>query len=29
MLNEVKFRPAVKWDGTPVRDTTWITAEAP
>jgi protein TonB len=29
MLKEVKFRPAVKWDGTPVRDTTWITAEAP
>ena len=29
MLSEVKFRPAVKWDGTPVRDTTWITAEAP
>jgi protein TonB len=29
MLKEVKFRPAVRWDGTPVRDTTWITAEAP
>jgi periplasmic protein TonB len=29
MLNEVRFRPAVKFDGTPVRDTTWITAEAP
>jgi len=25
----VKFRPAVRFDGTPVRDTTWITAEAP
>src|SRR5665213_3455328 len=29
MLKEVRFRPAVKWDGTPIRDTTWITAEAP
>ena len=29
MLKEVRFRPAVKADGTPVRDTTWITAEAP
>ncbi len=29
MLKEVRFKPAVKWDGTPVRDTTWITAEAP
>ncbi|HEX7547048.1 MAG TPA: hypothetical protein VF368_09985 [Gemmatimonadaceae bacterium] len=29
MLREVRFRPAVRWDGTPVRDTTWITAEAP
>ena len=29
MLKEVRFRPAVRWDGTPVRDTTWITAEAP
>ena len=29
MLKEVRFRPAVKWDGTPVKDTTWITAEAP
>lgn len=29
MLAEVRFRPAVRQDGTPVRDTTWITAEAP
>lgn len=29
MLAEVRFRPAVRADGTPVRDTTWITAEAP
>jgi protein TonB len=29
MLKEVRFRPAVRADGTPVRDTTWITAEAP
>ena len=29
MLKEVRFRPAVRWDGTPVRDTTWITAQAP
>lgn len=29
MLAEVRFRPAVRWDGTPVRDTAWITAEAP
>ena len=29
MLDEVRFRPAVKWDGTPVKDTTRITAEAP
>jgi hypothetical protein len=29
MLAEVRFRPAVRWDGTTVRDTAWITAEAP
>ncbi len=29
MLEEVRFRPAVRYDGTPVRDTAWITAEAP
>lgn len=29
MLAEVRFRPAVRWDGTAVRDTAWITAEAP
>lgn len=29
MLAEVRFRPAVRWDGKPVRDTAWITAEAP
>lgn len=29
MLAEVRFRPAVRADGTPVRDTTWISAEAP
>lgn len=29
MLAEVKFRPAVRADGTPVRDTVSITAEAP
>jgi protein TonB len=29
MLAEVRFRPAVKWDGTPIRDTTFISAEAP
>jgi hypothetical protein len=29
MLSEVRFRPAVKQDGTPVRDTVSITAEAP
>lgn len=29
MLSEVRFRPAVRWDGTTVRDTAWITAEAP
>ncbi|HVT38181.1 MAG TPA: hypothetical protein VHE78_04000 [Gemmatimonadaceae bacterium] len=29
MLEEVRFRPAVRWDGVAVRDTTWITAEAP
>jgi len=29
MLGEVRFRPAVRADGTPVRDTTWISAEAP
>ena len=28
MLLEFRFRPAVRADGTPVRDTTWITAEA-
>ena len=29
MLAEVRFRPAVRADGTPVRDTVSITAEAP
>lgn len=29
MLAEVRFRPAVRQDGTPVRDTVSITAEAP
>ena len=29
MLEEVRFRPAVRWDGVPVKDTTFITAEAP
>lgn len=29
MLLEFRFRPAVRADGTPVRDTTWIAAEAP
>lgn len=29
MLDEVRFRPAVGLDGVPVRDTTWISAEAP
>ncbi len=29
MLAEVRFRPAVRFDGTPVRDTAWITAEVP
>ena len=29
MLLEFRFRPAVRADGTPVRDTTWISAEAP
>jgi hypothetical protein len=29
MLSEVRFRPAVRSDGTPVRDTAYITAEAP
>lgn len=29
MLNEVRFRPATRADGTPVRDTAYITAEAP
>ena len=29
MLEEVRFKPAVRWDGTAVKDTTWITAEAP
>jgi protein TonB len=29
MLAEVRFRPATRADGTPVRDTTYITAEAP
>jgi periplasmic protein TonB len=29
MLAEVRFRPAVRADGRPVRDTTWISAEAP
>lgn len=28
MLDEIRFRPAVRADGTPVRDTTSITAEA-
>lgn len=29
MLAEVRFRPAIRADGTPVRDTTWISAEIP
>jgi hypothetical protein len=29
MLSEVRFRPATRADGTPVRDTATITAEAP
>ncbi|MCC7195623.1 MAG: hypothetical protein IT356_08725 [Gemmatimonadaceae bacterium] len=29
MLDEVRFRPAVRADGTPVKDTTSITASAP
>ena len=29
MLAEVRFRPATRADGTPVRDTTWIILEAP
>jgi hypothetical protein len=29
MLAEVRFRPAVRWDGVPVKDTTSISAEAP
>jgi hypothetical protein len=29
MLAEVRFRPATRADGTPVRDTAVITAEAP
>lgn len=29
MLAEVRFRPATRADGTPVRDTAYITAEAP
>jgi hypothetical protein len=29
MLAEVRFRPAVRQDGTPVRDTVSIVAEAP
>ena len=29
MLEEVRFRPAVRGDGVAVKDTTWITAEAP
>lgn len=29
MLKEVRFRPAVRWDGTAVRDTVWLTADAP
>lgn len=29
MLAEVRFRPAVRADGTPVKDTAYITAEAP
>jgi hypothetical protein len=28
MLEEIRFRPAVRADGTPVRDTTSIVAEA-
>jgi len=28
MLEEIRFRPAVRADGTPVRDTTTVTAEA-
>jgi protein TonB len=29
MLEEVRFRAAVRWDGVPVKDTTFISAEAP
>ena len=29
MLEEVRFKAAVRWDGTPVKDTTFISAEAP
>jgi hypothetical protein len=29
MLSEIRFRPAVRRDGTPVRDTALIAAEAP
>lgn len=29
MLAEVRFSPATRFDGTPVRDTAWISAEAP
>ena len=29
MLDEVRFRPAVGLDGVPVKDSTWISAEAP
>ena len=29
MLDEVRFKPAVRADGVAVKDTTWITAEAP
>jgi hypothetical protein len=28
MLDEIRFRPATRTDGTPVRDTTSIVAEA-
>ena len=29
MLSEIRFRPAVRGDGRPVRDTAQITAQAP
>ena len=29
MLDEVRFRPAVRPDGTTVRDTAFVTAEVP